>query len=33
MVAPSTPEALQTYMASEIERWGKVVKSAGVQME
>jgi hypothetical protein len=24
---------LQTYMASEIERWGKVVKSAGVQME
>ncbi|GDX58642.1 MFS transporter [Comamonadaceae bacterium] len=33
MVAPSTPEALQAYMASEIERWGKVVKSAGVQME
>ena len=32
-VAPSTPEALQTYMASEIDRWGKVVKSAGVQME
>ena len=33
MVAPSTPETLQTYMASEIDRWGKVVKSAGVQME
>ena len=33
MAAPSTPEALQTYVASEIDRWGKVVKSAGVQME
>ncbi len=29
----STPEALQTYMASELERWGKVVKSADIKAD
>jgi tripartite-type tricarboxylate transporter receptor subunit TctC len=29
----SSPEALSGFMVREIERWGKVVKSAGIQME
>ena len=29
----STPEALQTYMVSELERWGKVVKSADIKAD
>lgn len=32
-VAPSSPEALGTYMAQELERWGKVVKETGVKLE
>ena len=32
-VAPSTPEAMAGYMLSEMERWGKVVKEAGIKME
>lgn len=29
----STPEALQVYMAQEMERWGKVVRSANIRAE
>ena len=29
----STPEALQAYMTSELERWGKVVKSADIKAD
>ncbi len=29
----STPEALQTYMVQEMERWGKVVKSANIKVD
>ena len=29
----STPEALQAYMAQEMERWGKVVKSANIKAD
>ena len=29
----STPEALQAYMVSEMDRWGKVVKSANIQAD
>ncbi len=29
----STPEALQTYMTSELERWGKVVKAADIKAD
>jgi tripartite-type tricarboxylate transporter receptor subunit TctC len=29
----STPEALQAYMASELDRWGKVVKSADIKAD
>ncbi len=29
----STPEALQAYMVTEMERWGKVVKSADIKAE
>ena len=32
-VAPSTPEAMADYMVSEMDRWGKVVKEAGIKME
>ena len=32
-VAPSTPEAMADYMVSEMDRWGKVVKDAGIKME
>ena len=32
-VAPSTPEAMADYMLSEMDRWGKVVKEAGIKME
>lgn len=32
-VAPSTPEAMANYMVGEMERWGKVVKEAGIKME
>ena len=32
-VSLSTPEGLADYMAQEIERWGKVVKDAGIKME
>ena len=32
-VAPSTPEAMADYMVSEMDRWGKVVKEAGIRME
>ena len=30
---PSTPQELGTYMAQELERWGKVVKEAGIKLE
>ncbi|MES2976794.1 MAG: tripartite tricarboxylate transporter substrate binding protein [Pseudomonadota bacterium] len=32
-VTPSTPEAMSEYMVQEMERWGKVVKDAGIKME
>ena len=32
-VAPSSPEAMADYMAQELERWGKVVKEAGIKLE
>ena len=32
-VSLSTPEGLADYMAQEIERWGKVVKDAGIKLE
>ena len=32
-VAPSSPEAMATYMVQELERWGKVVKDTGVKLE
>ncbi len=32
-VAPSSPEAMGTYMVQELERWGKVVKDTGVKLE
>lgn len=31
--AVSSPEALQAYMAQELERWGKVVKSANIKAD
>ena len=30
---PSTPEELQDYMRSEIDKWAKVVKDAGAKIE
>ncbi len=30
---PSTPQEMGTYLAQELERWGKVVKDAGVKLE
>jgi tripartite-type tricarboxylate transporter receptor subunit TctC len=30
---PSTPQEMNTYLAQELERWGKVVKDAGVKLE
>ena len=30
---PSTPEAMSEYMVQEMERWGKIVKDAGVKLE
>jgi tripartite-type tricarboxylate transporter receptor subunit TctC len=30
---PGTPEALAKHMAGEIERWGKVIRDAGVKLE
>lgn len=27
------PEALRTHLASEVERWGKVIRAAGIQGE
>jgi tripartite-type tricarboxylate transporter receptor subunit TctC len=32
-VAPSTPEAMSDYMVTEMDRWGKVVKDAGIKLE
>ncbi len=32
-VTPSTPEAMSEYMVQEFNRWGKVVKDAGIKME
>jgi tripartite-type tricarboxylate transporter receptor subunit TctC len=32
-VAPSTPEAMSDYMVKEMDRWGKVVKDAGIKLE
>ncbi len=32
-VAPSSPEAMASYMVQELERWGKVVKDTGVKLE
>lgn len=32
-VAPSTPEAMTDYMIKEMDRWGKVVKDAGIKLE
>ena len=32
-VAPSTPEAMSEYMVKELDRWGKVVKEAGIKLE
>lgn len=32
-VTPSTPEAMSEYMVQELNRWGKVVKDAGIKME
>ena len=32
-VAPSTPEAMSECMVKEIDRWGKVVKDAGIKLE
>jgi tripartite-type tricarboxylate transporter receptor subunit TctC len=29
----STPEALNTLMAQDLERWAKVVKEAGITMQ
>ncbi len=31
--SPSTPEAMSAYMVKEMDRWGKVVKDAGIKME
>ena len=28
-----TPEGLRTHLASEIEKWGKVIRAAGVQAD
>ena len=30
---PSTPEELAHHMTVEIERWGKVIRDAGVKLE
>jgi len=30
---PSSPEAMSSYMAQEMERWGKVVKDIGIKIE
>lgn len=32
-VAPSSPEAMADYMATELDRWGKVVKEIGIKIE
>ena len=32
-VAPSSPEAMSDYMVKEMDRWGKVVKEAGIKLE
>ena len=32
-VAPSSPEAMSSYLVKEMERWGKVVKETGVKLE
>ena len=31
--SPSTPEAMSAYMVKEMDRWGKVVRDAGIKME
>jgi tripartite-type tricarboxylate transporter receptor subunit TctC len=31
--APSTPEAFAAFLKSEIAKWGKVIKAAGIQAE
>ncbi|MGZ5139551.1 MAG: tripartite tricarboxylate transporter substrate-binding protein, partial [Burkholderiales bacterium] len=31
--APSTPDELAAFMRSEIAKWGKVVKTAGIKIE
>jgi tripartite-type tricarboxylate transporter receptor subunit TctC len=31
--APSTPDEFATYIAAERERWGEVVKAAGVKLD
>ena len=30
---PGTPEEMGTYMRSEIAKWGKVIRAAGVKVE
>jgi tripartite-type tricarboxylate transporter receptor subunit TctC len=30
---PGTPEALARHIRAEIERWGKVIRAAGVRIE
>lgn len=30
---PGSPDSLAKYVASEIERWGRVIKGAGIQAE
>jgi len=32
-VSLSTPEALSQLMVSEMDKWGKVVKEAGIKLE
>jgi tripartite-type tricarboxylate transporter receptor subunit TctC len=32
-VAPSSPEAMSSYMVQELARWGKVVKDTGIKLE
>jgi tripartite-type tricarboxylate transporter receptor subunit TctC len=32
-VSPTTPEEMQTIMRSDYEKWGKVVKDAGIKVE
>jgi tripartite-type tricarboxylate transporter receptor subunit TctC len=32
-VAPSSPEAMSSYLVQELARWGKVVKDTGIKLE